>query len=93
MSLEDLDRMHSWIPRHIECFNELGKMLSEENSRRRLKEQIDLKVKSDKTKRPLKGRRLMRRLGGNPKMGGPTDESGGDRERRDGDGNTAMESS
>ena len=35
----------------------------------------------------------MRRLGGDPRMGGPTAESGGDRERKDGDGNTAMESS
>ena len=30
MNIEDLDMMHSWILRHIECFNELGKMLIEE---------------------------------------------------------------
>ena len=36
MTMEYLNRMHSWIPGHIECFNELAKMLSKENSRRHL---------------------------------------------------------
>ena len=53
MNMEDFDRMHSWILRNNKCFNELGKMLSEEKSRRCLKEQIDLKVKSNKAKRML----------------------------------------
>ena len=36
LTMEDLDRIHSSIPRHIEYLNELGKVLSKERSRRHL---------------------------------------------------------
>ena len=36
-NMEDLDKIYSSIPRHIEGLNELEKMLSEEKSRRRFK--------------------------------------------------------
>ena len=59
-------------------------MLSEEKSRRCLKEQIDLKVKSDNAKQVLKGRRINKRLGlRDPKLGGPTDASRGASEGMD----------
>ena len=71
VAMEDLDWIHSSILRHIECLKELGKMLSENKSRRCLKEQIDLKGKSDNAKQMLKERRIRKRLvSQNPKVGG-----------------------
>ena len=36
LAMKDLDRIHSSVPRHIECLSELEKVLSKEESRRRL---------------------------------------------------------
>ena len=89
LTMEDLDRIHSSIPRHTECLNELGKVLSKEKSRRRLKEQIDLKVKSENAKQTLKKRRLSKRLSSR-NLGGSTDGST-DASRGNGEGMETMD--